>query len=994
MNSPFKFLRRVRIHGGESGAVARALHHEAKIQSLPAVDENVSFTTHERKSMSTKTSLLKRIAQTAVVALAGGILSTLALPSANAASNSSISATCIARAGFGGVINVSVNGDDAQILYAQQSAATLSAESATSTVALDARLLTVVPDSGSTSTGLLLSGDTVTTRYATITYLVWLDVLGNGNGTTTPNTTAANGVAADPYVSVTCTLAGSPTQFSLSATSASVAATESATFTITPQDSAGRSTLLRPGETITVSSSLTTALAVPGKAITDGNGNRTGEYATGGNVPQQVAAGNHSVIQNGTPLAINHETSTAVNKAGGNVANQQNGACTVGSTTSPCTIQLGTENADGVSSGQSKSITYGLADNDTITATGAFTVNVTNTAAATTTWTVRGAGTLQFISATASTFTLTTVAYAYGACFGVGSKTALGTIGETAVAGGGIIDGNQLAPANNPDASGTATECKTAGSTTGPQVAGDSYTVSTANKSVSIKWQLTAVGTMQATVAAVSTTSSTPAGITLETVNLNSGTDTHVSLTLTATAPVSGQSYKVTWQSATNVSRTLTLTYADPVVNSTNGSVVLTPTSGKALTGGTVATTATVRDQFYSLVNGATVLFSVSGRNATTSAVAKTTGASGTASYSFVDDGVPATTLSDSVSATAQTTGAATSASATSRTFTWTASLDVSTLRLVNSDSSAAGDAVNTAITFTATALSAAGAALDGYPVTFTGDANTYYDATSNSVTVYTNSSGVATADFYGKKVGTATVTATSGGKTATATMAILAGTARTISVDAATASMAAGASKRVTVTVADEYGNGIEDASVSVTYVGTAGRVASVNGIASATGTADADGKVVIEVASDVAAGTGTGTLTVKFTGGNTSTAALNGDGSTKPARVTSATSAVTITKADSSATDASTAAAEAATDAAAEAIDAANAATDAANLAAEAADAATVAAEEARDAADAATAAVEELATQVATLMAALKAQITTLANTVAKIAKKVKA
>ena len=86
--------------------------------------------------------------------------------------------------------------------------------------------------------------------------------------------------------------------------------------------------------------------------------------------------------------------------------------------------------------------------------------------------------------------------------------------------------------------------------------------------------------------------------------------------------------------------------------------------------------------------------------------------------------------------------------------------------------------------------------------------------------------------------------------------------------------------------------------------------------------------------------------------------------------------------------------AAADAATDAALEAIDAANAATDAANLAAEAADAATVAAEEARDAADSATAAVEALAGEVATLMAALRAQITTLANTVAKIAKKVKA
>jgi len=107
--------------------------------------------------------------------------------------------------------------------------------------------------------------------------------------------------------------------------------------------------------------------------------------------------------------------------------------------------------------------------------------------------------------------------------------------------------------------------------------------------------------------------------------------------------------------------------------------------------------------------------------------------------------------------------------------------------------------------------------------------------------------------------------------------------------------------------------------------------------------------------------------------------------DGQLTPAEVK-----VTATVGD----DGATAAANAASDAAAEAIDAANAATDAANLAAEAADAATVAAEEARDAADAATAAVEELATQVATLMAALKAQITTLANTVAKIAKKVKA
>jgi hypothetical protein len=415
----------------------------------------------------------------------------------------------------------------------------------------------------------------------------------------------------------------------------------------------------------------------------------------------------------------------------------------------------------------------------------------------------------------------------------------------------------------------------------------------------------------------------------------------------------------------------------------------LSPASGKALTGGTVAVDALVRDQFRSLVDNATVLFSSTGRNATTSAVAKTTNASGVASYSFVDDGTPATTLTDTVNATAQTSGAPTSATATGVTFTWTASLAVGVLRVTN-DADADGVAVDGAVTFTATATDASGVALSGYPVTFTGDAKTYQSATANSIVAYTTASGVATATFDGKTVGTATVTVTSGGKTVDSSFDILAGTARTVSLDASAASMAAGTSKRVTATVKDRYGNGIEDATVTVTYVGTAGRVASVNGIAASTGTADADGKVVIEIASDAATGVGTGTLTVKFSGGNTSTATVNDDGSALPARVATTSAAITITAADSSVADA----ANAATDAAAEAIDAANAATDAANLAAEAADAATVAAEEARDAADAATAAVEELATQVATLMAALKAQITTLANTVAKIAKKVKA
>jgi len=84
--SKFSFLRCVRIHDGECGAVARALHHEAKRLSLPAVFENVSNTTKERKQMSKKT-YFKRISLAVVVALGFGVLS------GTTAANAGISST-------------------------------------------------------------------------------------------------------------------------------------------------------------------------------------------------------------------------------------------------------------------------------------------------------------------------------------------------------------------------------------------------------------------------------------------------------------------------------------------------------------------------------------------------------------------------------------------------------------------------------------------------------------------------------------------------------------------------------------------------------------------------------------------------------------------------------------------------------------------------------------------------------------------------------------
>jgi hypothetical protein len=911
--------------------------------------------------MSTKTYLLKRIAQTAVVALVGGLLAMVS-PAANAATNSSISGSCVARGGYGGVIKVNVNGDNETGIYAVQTAVTPIAGVAASSLTVDSTVITAIGDTGTASTALLLNADTVTTQMATLTYLVWWDT--DRSAGSSPNT-------GDLTANVTCTVAGAPTSFSLSSSSASIAATESATFTVTPKDASGVTTLLNQTDTFTVTSgsgtaSSTAKIATGIEQTNATTGARLGTYLVGGNVPQTKSGAVRNTI---------------------NGANQVSAASGITVATA-ATVTLGNTQADGISAGKSDSPNI-TANGDTVTATGVFTINVTNTAATSTTFTVAGSGLLA--GATSATFTLTTQSFAFGTGWGVGSAAAIGAGGSSggAVAGAGLIDSNQTAAWNSPDKTGTAATPAANGGT--PATASDTVYVSTAKTAVTLTWQLSAAGTFPVTVEAVSTTSSTPTGITLETVNLNSGTDTHTSLTLTATAPVAGQSYKVTWKSSATSSVSATFSYIDPVVNATYGSVTLNPASaGKALAASTVTTIATIKNQFNSPVSGAVVLWSQTGRNATLSEVSKTTDSNGEASYAFTDDGLPATTTSEVVSARAGTTGSGGYTAASSVTYTWVTALTAGSLRLTNNGDTTDGNAVDASVTFTATVLDASGLALSGYPVVFTGDAETYFSTTANTVTYWTGTNGQITAVFKGYKAGTGTVTASSGGKSATSDFTIIAGGSRAIAANVTTASMAAGSSKRVTATVTDIYGNPVEDATVTVKYVGTAGRVSSVNGVTGASSTTDADGAVVVELASDAATGVGTGTLTLEITAGNTSTAALTTKGTARPAKVEKATVAVTITAADSSVADA----ANAATDAAAEAIDAANAATDAANLAAEAADAATVAAEEARDAADAATAAVEELATQVATLMAALKAQITTLANTVAKIAKKVKA
>ncbi|MDA2984973.1 MAG: hypothetical protein O2896_03715 [Actinomycetota bacterium] len=979
MTPSFKFLRRVRIHGGECGAVARALHHEAKIQPLPAVGENVSFTTNERKSMSTKTSTLKRIAQTAVVALLGGLMSVVAAPASNSAVNTGISGTCIARGGVGGVIAASYAGDSETVIRAAQYSLT---NVAGQTTTLQTDVVAVATDSSSSTFVLRLAGASVPATAATITYILWSDRDGDAG-------TTANGIPAGDSFSayVTCTVAGAPSSISLSSTANTIAAGETQTVTATPKDSAGNTTLLTTSESMTVKSFTTTAVRV---------------NLQGGR-PSNAAM---TSFQNGAAAGVFSGSSYAAPTGAQNVTQGLNsiqrseglGATGTVEATSTTSIGLSGAHADAAPgvvraplvtgyNGAAQAVTpaFTAVSQESVTSTGGYSFNVSATGASSVTTVVRGAGGFATASSATHTLTVGSAGYATGHTFG----------SSTAVAAAGI--GIRTAAF----AAAPGLTAVTGNTSTFTAAADANYILSTVTgKTVSLKLHSgTSAATIPVTVA-VTTAKALPTGITAGTTNyttVGNGVETSVVISLAATAPLSGQGYTVTYKSNATTTITLTFTYQLPTVSGTTdqGTVTIVPaasTLAKNVTGGSNSVEVTVVDQFLDIAAGATVLMTRTGRNAVTSE-SKATDAFGKATFTWTDTGAvltgtagSATGTTDVVTINAQTSNATSAKSVTGLTITYSATLAATTLTLTNTGA-AAGVAAGSCVSYTATVLDASGVPLVGYPIIFTGNANTYFSTASNTATFFSaTTTGAATASFCGQTSGTATVTATSGGKTATSSHTVIAGTARVLSVDAATATMAPGESKRVTATVKDAFGNVAKDVALTIAYTGTSGRVASVNGITSSTGTTDTNGLVVVELSADTA---GTGTLTLTMTGGNTSTAATLGNGAAQPARVASTTTAVAV-----EGVNASVAAAEAASDAAAEAIDAANAATDAANLAAEAADAATVAAEEARDAADAATAAVEELATQVATLMSALKAQITTLANTVAKIAKKVKA
>lgn len=1059
MNSLSKFLRRVRIHGRECGAVARALRHEVKGLPLYQADlEKSSRSTIERKSMSTKTTF-KRIALVTVSALGLGLFATVTPASAggdvtfstnitnqtivvnsavaqNATGDSTTSSQAMAvfrlcvtdedgaRALTGSeFIQASVVGVPTTVTAGK----TLAANSTDigflelKYAAGDQTLNGVTYEADSATTGLSVAFKTVATSAQT-TQITQVAGRGDGNVSsldgriTGGNTEVSDSGTARIYGSSAnnCYLIGahgfSQTAWDQGAYTIRFALTDASGFQAKVTDVTVKyvTSTADSGATFTITNTgRITAGAVYGHNAT----NRTAVTLTNGVTGGRIftyAEGTATAFTPKCPavaVAIVDQDGVVESSTGLLIGDTGTAGIDYVASTSDSTTVLQNTDENAFCNG-----TYGITTN----ATGTFDAAVTNnlTSGNTTAFRVRYGAT-----STTGAFTAVTAASATVSDSSV-SLTATGYKNHDDAANTLLMNNGNRWTVPLTTKSAVIKVRAMSGATT---------PVANYPLLFSVSWSSAAAGevtprTTSSTVAATSVTTD------------SSG---YASLTLTNNSPIDGASVTVTVSGFTGTAAGQVILWQ----KSKPASVAVSGGTGmKAATKSTNTITWTYTDTFGAPVVGAVVDLSISGANSATSTVvipSTTTDANGVASYTFTDSaGVEA---SSTLGTTTLTATARETSLAGSRTITWVATMPVvATITGFKNDNEATSapatypdpvDAgvviydtastgtkylIDTAsnltrslllggdnkdqVAFQYTLKDAAGGLVSGVPVTLTATDGLWIlnsiGLPAASRTIYPGTGGTISFIVMATKTGTHTLTLTSGAVSTTTKLIYgnAAADARYLALSPASASGTANAEKlpSTTATVTDRWGNPVSGVTITVVHTGV-GRLAG--GAKTTSYTTDSAGQYVIE-GSSTEAGTASVKVTASATGSQLEDIAGYVGTTALVDVITAGVSELTGTFTFAAGTSAATAAAEAATDAAAEAIDAANAATDAANLAAEAADAATVAAEEARDAADAATAAVEELATQVATLMAALKAQITTLANTVAKIAKKVKA
>jgi hypothetical protein len=924
------------------------LHHEVKGSSLCQADSGKALgsTFIERKQMSTKTTL-KRIALVVVSALGFGLMATVAPANATLRAPTSIS--------FDGTTGLRAGETKAITVTFALPTGTVTGD----TIAVVARV-TSAPASSfaigrAATSGVAAANSTV----ATADTFTWAEP-GSGNGsygTISANTHNAAGATSNDNWTAAA-------EYTIDSSAGDSLTTGRLTLNIKPDAAGSYTVLVGVGSAALLSYDTRSELAGATTANLVANLTTSSVTITTGSTPDAVTL---AAVTSGAPqdTDIGALWKATVTNAGAatNLSSSETFVLSSNSSTITFADHTGTDltNNTLTSSMFSAGVAY-------------FTVQ--STAEETASITITGAGLLSSSVTGTGTVTFTTSDEGTASAFSIASTTTSLAVNSVATVTAGTYYGRPGASSYPFRVTGTAENVETVTVT-------DTYGKLTGKAGAKYDKTLTLGVT------------ATP----------------YASFTVTPlTAMVAGESFIVNLNdSAAGVRQvTVTMTASTPTTMTVSNDI------RRVAAAASTSFTATLKDQYGAVMANEVVNVSVSGRNPTTSSAAYTTNSLGQVTHTVTDAGTAS--VNDTVTFTSSTG----SKSDTATIIYGTATAGAVELEGPNTDDTLITYADNTDIaagatgaqattaSVVATVEDASGNPLNGMLITFT-VAGTNCAITSSTQSQYTIADGTATAKVYKWTNGSCVVTATSGGQTGTDTVYFAQKTAEEARTIAGSVS-----GNVITATVKDRFGNPVNGAYV---WASRTGGGFFANGASSTSAATGEDGTVQFVYTTDpataatvkLALGSSTAanqefgqsaaganlvtstTATDIFTATTVGTAILNETGvgaSIAPAGVNSVT--VTVAAAVSS----SQAAAEAASDAAAEAIDAANAATDAANLAAEAADAATVAAEEARDAADAATAAVEELATQVATLMAALKAQITTLANTVAKIAKKVKA
>jgi len=786
MNSHFKFPRRVRIHGGECGAVARALHHKAESLSLPAVKENVSFTTNERKQMSTKTTL-KRIALVAVSALGFGVLGSVAPASAAQIVPSSVTIGTIPTAQVGVVNTTPVTfnmpsttaASDTMIVNVRVTSAPTGSgyrNFQTSTLSSDEEPAASIAGSG----GIATTGTTVKAK---------IDIaLATGN----------DGILkADRLSTSDGATVGANYTFSNATATANAAGNKTVSFNIniTP-DIAGTYTVLVSAGTYTaaVYNAATEGQRVDPYAA--GDPNATYSFATSAAVSSVTLA---AVTGSATGGATYGQLFKATIKDAAGAAAQLGANETIALSTNTSTVTMAKAKSSGSATSWDSSASYAttlaLSNADFASGVAYFYAKDSATTGATTVITAAGSGLLS--TSITNTISMTT-------------RTQSTTAATPAI--------TNPASATRPGSGKVGTAAT---------VAAGSDTSSTSATSHSYLVTYTTAGTVSTYVRAlVVDTSGDITGIVGASyevaLTLDATDGTTATLSVSGALATAGDSFVATVYGASNsTSDSITVTSAAAVATSLTSDTVNTVTQTH---GGSTALSVVLKDQFGAVMANQAVTVSTTGRNASTSSTALSTDSLGRVSFTRTDAGTSATLNTQDVvtfSGPNSTSRAITInyTSSAAATITCLTGNEDDTANLITYRDISAGDGVQggAASLCTVTIKDAAGSVLVGVPVTTT-TTSEGAAVRSTSATLYTGSAGTVAPSVYGWTAGTKTFTITAGSITKTVTVNYQQRTATEVRTISATLS-----GNVITVTAKDRLGNLVPGVRVYATRTGDA---------------------------------------------------------------------------------------------------------------------------------------------------------------------------